>query len=138
MDAALRQQYNSRTRLEWEQVRDFIIAHYHLTEREDSEFWRYTKNMAIPDSLAETLSLWKARGHLAVDGGHLFQLGSWASLLIGQRFLPQGAHALADRAEPDYAAEQIRLIASDCAAAAARLPSHSEFIARNCAAEEAS
>lgn len=134
MDAPLRDQFNARAKLEWEQVRDFIIAHYHLTERDDSEFWRYTRNMDIPDTLAEVLESWRARGHLAIDGGHLFQTGSWTSLLIGQRFLPRGAHALADRADPEFAAKEIRKIAAECAAAAARIPPHAEFIARNCAA----
>jgi len=136
MDPALRDQFNARTRTEWEQVRDFIIAHYKLTERDDSEFWRYTRNMDVPDSLAETLDVWRARGHLAVDGGHLFQIGSWASMLIGQRFLPQGVHALADRADPADIARQVRRIASECAQAASRLPPHDQFIARNCAAQE--
>ena len=137
MDPELRDQFNARTRLEWEQVRDFIIAHYKLTEREDSEFWRYTRNMDVPDTLARTLDVWRARGHLAVDGGHLFQIGSWASMLIGQRFLPRGVHALADRADPAEIARMVRRIAADCAAAASRLPLHEEFITRNCAATAA-
>ncbi len=136
MDPQLRDQFNARTRAEWEQVRDFIIAHYKLTEREDSEFWRYTRAMDVPDSLAETLEVWRARGHLAVDGGHLFQIGSWASMLIGQRFLPQGVHALADRADPADIAQQVRRIAAECAQAASQLPPHDQFIARNCAARE--
>ena len=135
MDAALRDRFNTRTVLEWEQVRDFLIAHYHLSGREDSEFWRYTANMELPGSLAAVLEAWRVRGHLAVDGGHLFQTGSWASMLIGQRYLPRGVHALADRAEPAFAAQQVRRIARDCADAAARLPEHAEFIARNCAAQ---
>lgn len=134
MAPALRDQFNARTQLEWEQVRDFIIAHYHLTEREDSEFWRYTKHMAIPDSLAETLAVWRAHGHLAIDGGHLFQLGSWASMLIGQRFLPEGLHALADRAPPELAAQEMRKIAAECRQAGLARPDHAEFIAANCAA----
>ncbi|MEN7538413.1 tryptophan halogenase family protein [Aurantiacibacter sp. DGU5] len=130
MDPALRDQFNARTAKEWEQVRDFIIAHYHLTERDDSEFWRYTRNMAIPDSLAEIIETWRVRGHLAIDGGHLFQLGSWAALMIGQRCIPHGVHALADRADPAYAAREVRKIAAECRASGERLPDHAEFISR--------
>ena len=136
MDPALRDQFNARTKAEWEGVRDFIIAHYHLTEREDSEFWRYVKAMAIPDSLSSVLELWRTRGVLGVDGGHLFQLGSWASLLIGQRCLPRGVHMLADRITPEAAAEDIRKIARDCRNAGLRLPPHDAMIAQNFAAPE--
>ncbi len=54
------------------------------------------------------LGLWRERGILGIEGNHLFQLGSWGSVLIGQRFLPKGVHALADRADPAYAARQVR------------------------------
>ena len=115
-------------------MRDFIVAHYHLSERDDSEFWRYTRNMEIPDSLAHTIDLWRARGILDISGGHLFQLGSWSSMLIGQRVMPGGVHALADRADPQFAANEIRKIAAECRAAASQLPFHSQFIANYCKA----
>ncbi|TIX51097.1 tryptophan halogenase family protein [Alteraurantiacibacter aquimixticola] len=135
MDPALAEAFNRRTEQEWLDVRDFIVAHYHLSEREDSEFWRYTRNMAIPDSLAHVLDVWRARGILDISGGHLFQLGSWSSMLIGQRCLPGGVHALADRADPAYAAQAVRRIADECRTAASRLPKHADFIAGYCAAQ---
>ncbi len=135
MDPVLRDAFNMRTEAEWTGVRDFIVAHYHLSERDDSEFWRYTRNMEIPDTLKHTLEVWRARGILDVDGGHLFQLGSWASVLIGQRCMPGGVHALADRATPEYAAAEVRKIAAECQAAGSRLPKHADFIDQNCKAE---
>ena len=133
MDAPLRNAYNRATEAEWAQVRDFIVAHYHLSERDDSEFWRHVRHMPIPDTLAATLELWRARGILDIDGGHLFQLGSWSSVLLGQRAIPNGVHALADRADPSYAAAEIRKIADECVQAARRLPLHADFIQSYCA-----
>jgi hypothetical protein len=49
--------------------------------------------------------------------------------MIGQRFLPGGLHALADRADPAHAAAQVRAIAAEVRAAAAAAPDHSDFIA---------
>lgn len=131
MDPLLRDRFNRDTAVEWERVRDFVIAHYHVTQRSDSEFWRYTANMPIPDSLAETLELWRARAILDVPGNHLFQLGSWSAILLGQRLLPEGLHGLAHRATPAYAAARIRQIAAEAQAAAQRVPTHADFIARN-------
>ena len=133
MDPALRERYNDQVEREWCQVRDFIIAHYKANQRDDSDFWKYTANMDVPDSLAEVLSLWRERGVLAVDGGHLFQTGSWTSVLYGQNYLPQRAHALADRAQPDAISADIRRIAAEVMQASRRLPDHAEFIAKYCA-----
>ncbi len=137
MDPSLRRAYNMRTEQEWTDVRDFIIAHYHLSERDDSEFWRYVRNMDVPDSLGHTVELWRARGILDISGGHLFQLGSWSSMLIGQRVMPGGVHALADRATPEFAAAEVRKIAAECRAAAAQIPKHVDFIESHCKAARA-
>lgn len=134
IDPILRNRYNMLAKAEWEQVRDFIIAHYKVTERQDSEFWRYTAAMDIPDTLAETLGLWKQRATLAVAPTHLFQLGSWSSMLIGQRLLPSGVHALADRADPKAVASDMRRIVREVEAAAQQLPPHADFIAQYCPA----
>ncbi len=131
MDASLRNRFNAQTAEEWERIRDFIIAHYHLTQRTDSEFWRYTANMPIPDSLTEVLDLWRERAILGVAGNHLFQLGSWSSILIGQRCLPKGVHALADRADQTFIVEQIKKIEREVAACTDGVPRHADFIARN-------
>ena len=135
MDPILRDRYNAQVEMDWCQVRDFIIAHYKLNQRGDSEFWKAMAAMDIPDSLTETLNLWSERGLLAVDGGHLFQLGSWSAMLIGQNFLPGGVHALADRLDPKVAATEVRKIVNEVHAAAQRLPMHDEFVAQYCLAK---
>src|SRR5690606_7086100 len=47
-DLALENEFNRRVDLEYERIRDFLIMHYKLTEREDTDFWRQCKNMDIP------------------------------------------------------------------------------------------
>jgi tryptophan 7-halogenase len=134
MDACLRDRFNAQTREEWEQVRDFIITHYKVTRRTDSDFWRHTAAMPIPDTLAETLEIWRERAILDVSPGHLFQLGSWSSVLIGQGLLPHGVHALADRADPVAVAADIRRIVAEVNVAGQSLPPHAQFLESYCPA----
>jgi tryptophan halogenase len=135
MDPLLRDRFNAQTAQEWARVRDFIIAHYHLCRRDDSEFWRAMQAMTIPDSLTEVLELWRASGVLPIDGGHLFQVGSWSSVLIGQHFEPEAVHPLTAGADPAVIADAIRRIAAEVEAAAQALPPHEQFVERYCPAE---
>ena len=50
-DPIVTREFNRVALTEVERIRDFIILHYHLTQRDDSELWRYVAHMAIPDSL---------------------------------------------------------------------------------------
>ncbi|WP_111977328.1 tryptophan halogenase family protein [Algibacillus agarilyticus] len=79
--------FNTEYKQDCLEIRDFLIAHYHLTDREDSAFWRYCKNMSIPDSLNEKLRQFKQTGHIQLKQGSLFAFESWAQLLVGQKYL---------------------------------------------------
>ena len=71
-DPILIDRFNEEMSFQYETIRDFIIAHYKVTERDDTEFWRYCKHMSIPDSLADKLELFKLRGEVKPRlDGHL-------------------------------------------------------------------
>jgi tryptophan halogenase len=72
--------FNKDAIREIENVRDFLILHYHATERDDSELWRYVKAMQIPDSLRERIELFREQ---------LFQSTSWHAVLLGQGIRPR-------------------------------------------------
>jgi tryptophan 7-halogenase len=50
-----------------EAARDFIILHYKVTEREDTEFWRYCKNVSVPESLASKVEMFQKYGRFSID-----------------------------------------------------------------------
>ncbi|MHA7820020.1 MAG: tryptophan halogenase family protein [Erythrobacter sp.] len=129
IEHGLRARFNAQSAREWCEVRDLIIAHYKVNQRHEP-FWRACAAMEVPDSLAETLDLWEDRGALAIDGGHLFQLGSWAAVLIGQNCLPTHIHPLAARATPQDIAPKIGQIAAAMKHQAGALPDHVRFLKR--------
>ena len=56
-DPLLIARYNKRVAREYDEARDFIVLHYLLNRRDESEFWRNARRLPPPDSLAETLEL---------------------------------------------------------------------------------
>ncbi len=86
---ASRAEFNRQLSHEYERVRDFLILHYHVTEREDSAFWRYCKHMEVPSSLADRIALFKEIGNLDAYHQGLFLSPSWVAVMIGQGCLPQ-------------------------------------------------
>lgn len=133
-DAADMAEYNNQTAFEFADVRDFIIAHYKVTEREDTPFWRYVRNMAVPDSLTERLELFAASARFFVHHkAELFREESWVQVLLGQG-LPMKHDPMVDLIPDDQALSFLRDIEEVIADAADRMPDHAAFIARNCRA----
>ncbi len=106
MDPALRNRFNALTARMDSRARLYHCPLPFVSARRFG-FWRAMQAMTVPDSLAEVLELWRARGMLAIDGGHLFQLGSWSSVLIGQHCEPEAVHPLTAGADPAVIAAEI-------------------------------
>lgn len=62
----LADEFNRYMGIRYESVRDFIVLHYKLTQRNDSELWRYCANMAIPDTLRHQIELFRETGRVAI------------------------------------------------------------------------
>lgn len=122
--------YNKLIDLEYDRIRDFIILHYVLTKRDDSEFWRYCKNMDIPDSLAYKLDLFEECGLIENYNHGLFQIPSWLSVFIGQGLQPRYSDIRVNGANPEYIAEQLVLLASNVSGLAREMETHKHFIER--------
>jgi tryptophan halogenase len=130
-------EFNRLALAEFDQTRDFVILHYHASEREDAPLWAYCRNMSIPDSLAWKIALFRESGRIAYYGRELFSEQSWLSVLTGQGVMPLRYDPLADVMPLDdlrHRMAQMRTLVRQAAEAA---PGHREFIARNCAAASA-
>jgi tryptophan halogenase len=123
-----RREYNSQTRFEFEDIRDFIIAHYKVTDREDSEFWRYLKHMEVPESLAERLELFRTSGRFFVHNkAELFREESWVQVLIGQGLQMQ-YDPMVDIVPDTEALRYLQDIEEVIADVARQLPDHGQFV----------
>ena len=95
----LRDEYNRRMDLEFERIRDFLVLHYHATQRDDSEFWNHMRTMAVPDSLNEKIGLFRSAGRVARYDLGLFLPPSWVAVMVGQGIVPEGWDWRADQVE---------------------------------------
>jgi tryptophan halogenase len=128
-------EYNRKSRLEFEYIRDFIIMHYHVTERDDSPFWNYCRTMDIPESLSHRLDLYRSNGRIFREDFELFFDGSWTQVMTGQRFMPKGYHPIVDIMTDNELKALLNDIRSSHAKTAAGYVSHQDFLDKYCRAE---
>ncbi len=138
VDDVIRDEFNRETRQEFEEVRDFIIAHYHVTERDDSDFWRYCRQMEIPETLRHRLALFTESGNIYKYGNELFGESSWLQVLIGQGLLPQSYHPAVDVMSDLELRRFMQTIRQTVIDQVAQLPEHDKFIAHYCPTKVAS
>jgi len=121
-------EFNRQSRAEMEHVRDFIIAHYKVTRREDTPFWAYLKHMEVPDSLANRLDLFRSSGRFFQQGKlELFREESWVQVLLGQG-IEARADPLTDLIPEEQALAHLRDIEEVIADNADRFMDHAAYI----------
>jgi tryptophan halogenase len=133
---ALIDRYNAQATWESERIRDFLILHYHATERNDSPFWDYCRTMQIPDTLRGYIDLFRDSGRFFRNGDEMFGLVSWVEVMLGQRIMPQAYHPAVDQlpeADLYKYVDHVRNVISGCVGL---MPPHQAFIDRHCAAEK--
>lgn len=124
--------FNNEMSVEYGTIKDFLIAHYKITDREDTEFWRYVKNMAIPESLQERLHVFKTRGEALVSPQELFKEPSWFCVLVGQGLIPQSYHVVADSLPENELRMRLTKIRAGIQNRINSMPTHAEYIRNNC------
>ncbi len=128
-------EYNRQTDFEWERIRDFLILHYHANGRNEP-FWQAVRDTEIPDSLAHKIALFEANGRIVREHEELFTEAGWLQVLVGQGIVPEGYHPLADQLSEKDLSEFLKLTGQHAKTVASRMPDHSKYIARHCAAQQ--
>jgi len=129
--AVERDRFNLETEREYRNIRDFLVLHYRASERDDSEFWRYCRNLPPPDSLKEKLALFTSSGRIIRENNELFTEDSWLSVMLSQGVTPQGYHPVAWMLDPAETRTRLAHIRGAIAQTVAQLPTQAEFLHQN-------
>jgi len=134
-DPRLEEEFNRLSRIETEHVRDFLIFHYHATERDDSDLWNHVRTMALPDSLRYKLELFENRGRIAnFDEEVIFNNHNWPAIFIGQNRIPRRYNPVVDAVEWAEHKGKLDTIRRNIRRLASEMPRHKSFIEANCPA----
>ncbi len=125
-------EYNTKAESEYIRIRDFIILHYKATERDDSPFWRYCKDMEVPSELRHRINLFKDFGRSFQVEGELFRLDSWTQVMLGQGLMPESYHPIVDLMPEHDLKNFLNNIALDVNNNIATMLKHQDFVNQYC------
>lgn len=92
---AQRQAFNQRVNEHFDGVRDYILAHYVVSARDDTPYWRAARQAPLTPALRQLLACWREGGDVrrllaAPDYDRFYAPMSWYSLLSGYGlYLPE-------------------------------------------------
>jgi tryptophan 6-halogenase len=112
-------------------VRDFLVCHYCTTDRVDTEFWRATKRVEVPDRLAERLKLWKRRlpnPRNINPSFHGFEAYSYSVMLLGLNYWPEASLPALDSMPDEMALQSFRILRERTRELVTTLPSQLEYL----------
>jgi len=129
---SLQKQYNQESRIEYERIRDFIVLHYKATERDDTPYWRDCRDMAIPDSLAHRLELFRETGLIFPDAQDVFRVDSWMQVLVGQRKTANAYHYLGRMHDREKLRTMLSTLRETISTQVEKMPTHKQFLDSYC------
>ena len=125
-------EFNSQMKFEIENIRDFIILHYHVTNRTDTPFWRHCRTMEIPESLQHRIDLFKETGRVFKVPTELFGENSWTQVMLGQGLNPEQYHPIVNMMEEQELRDFLGGIHGSVERLVSQLPEHQRFIDHYC------
>lgn len=129
-------EYNEQMKVEILNVRDFIILHYHLTDRNDSPFWQYCRNMDIPESLEHRMRMFRETGKVFVKSYELFSEASWLQVMVGQGLIPENYHPVANEIPADDLVKFLAEIRTQVNQNLPKMPTHKDYLDFYCKASD--
>ena len=123
--------FNAETEKEYRDIRDFLVLHYKATERDDTEFWRYCRNLQAPDGLAEKIAMFRSSGRIFRDENELFTEESWLAVMLGQGIFPERYHPTARLLDEPETLARLQHIREAIAGTVTQMPTQAQFLSRH-------
>ena len=130
-------EFNEGARLDFEQIRDFLVLHFKVTDRRDSPYWRHCADMAVPNTLAQKIELFRETGRVFRKNDELFAENSWVQVMMGQGITPASHHPIAEKLGDEELTRLLTTLRENVTRTVATLPNHADYVARYCGAAEA-
>ena len=125
---------NRHFALEQRHIRDFIILHYKLSARRDSEFWRAVGAMEVPDSLQHRIETFRACGVLLQYDAESFKPESWLTMFHGFGVQQHAYDSRVDDIDVPRMLGALDVIRESVTRAADSALRHEDFVAKFCPA----
>ena len=126
------EQFNKRVATSWDNVIDFVKAHYCLSKRNDSDFWLDNRaENSIPDSLKERIARWKHQPPNAYDFASkfdIFNLENYQYILYGMDFDTDITDFSRRMSQDDKALKIFSDIRAQSDIAVSKLPKHRDLL----------
>jgi tryptophan halogenase len=132
---ALQENVNRGNREHWEHIRDFLVLHYKLNKREREPFWDECREMPVPDSLVQSMDLFRRTGRFIQADIEFFRPSSWLAMYAGFGILPEYYHPSVDDVPEQQLAAELENMALGIERAVANAATHEQFLRANCAAK---
>ena len=128
-------EFNRQILVQYEAVRDFIIMHYKLSRRKDSDFWRHCAEMPIPDALEHQIELFRSSGRIVVYDQDGFTEPSLISILFGLGVVPQSYDPFIDMIDLNQLRGHFARVRSTIAQTVSNMPDHTDYIRQRVTAD---
>ena len=121
-DPLLAEQYNRIFQREAEDVRDFVIMHYHFTQGRTEPMWRHCQATPLPDALQYKIDQFRASGRIMLAPEDLFRDASWFAVMTGQGIRATDYNPMLDAGSDDANLDHLEKVRAAIAQSAAQIP----------------
>jgi tryptophan halogenase len=128
-------EFNKQQGKEIEHIRDFIVLHYKVTNRQDSPFWRHCQSMPIPGTLAHRIDLFRETARVFKEPTELFAENSWIQVMLGQGIEPEQYHPVTNVLSDQELTKFMQDIKTQVEKTVATLPNHQSYVQQYCRAD---